>query len=149
MPHGYRISQVFSCISNGIQCGLSCGLSMWAFLFATLSYMPDLWSGWDIVVTCTLWPVLAIKAHRYFKVAIGLTVASDQSPTWSVIQFGGTSWSRQGLGGAIHLPLLNNCLHYPVSGTAEFILESCQSLQLRPINVCVWFEGELVTPELI
>ena len=55
--------------------------SRWAFLsngflLATLPYRPDLWSAWDIVVTCTLWPVLAIKACSSCKVAIGLLVAS-------------------------------------------------------------------------
>lgn len=87
--------------------------SRWAFmsngfLLATLPYMLDLWSAWDIVVTCILWPVLAINACRSFKVAIGLLVASDQSPTCSVIQFGGMAWCRQGLVGAINLPRLNN-----------------------------------------
>ena len=55
--------------------------SRWAFLshgflLATLPYMPDLWSAWDIVVTCTQWPVFSIKTCSSFKVAIGLLVAS-------------------------------------------------------------------------
>ena len=47
-----------------------------AFLVATLPYRPDLWSAWDIVVTCTKWPVYAIKACSSFKVAIGHLVVS-------------------------------------------------------------------------
>ena len=86
--------------------------SRWAFLsngilLATLGYRPGLWSAWDIVVTCTKWPVFAIKASSSFKVASGL---SDQSPPYVVIKFGGTAWSRQGLGGTIRLPPFHDCL---------------------------------------
>ena len=46
------------------------------FLLATQLYRPDLWSAWDIVVTCTQWPVFAMKPCSSFKVAIDLLVAS-------------------------------------------------------------------------
>ena len=58
------------------------------FLLATWPYRPDLCRAWDVVVTCTQWPVFAIKACSNcssFKVASGL---SDQSPPCLVIQFG-------------------------------------------------------------
>ena len=47
-----------------------------SFLLVTLPYRPDLWSAWNIVVTCTHWPFFAIKTCSSFKVAIGLLVAS-------------------------------------------------------------------------
>ena len=55
--------------------------SRWAFLsngflLATMPYRPDLWSAWDIVVTCTQWQIFTIKACSSFKIAIGLLVAS-------------------------------------------------------------------------
>ena len=87
------------------------------FLLATLLYRPDLWSAWDIVVTCTQWPVFAIKACSSFIVAIGLLCClSDHSPPCLVIQFGGTAWSRQGLCGTIRLPPLND---YPLQHSQD------------------------------
>ena len=84
------------------------------FLLSTLPYRPDLWSAWDIVITCSQWPVFAIKTCNSFKVAIGLLVTSLISLllAWSS-SMEEQPLSRQGLGGTIHLSLLNDYLDCP------------------------------------
>ena len=94
--------------SNGTRGGLFLSNG---FFLATLPYRPYLWSAWDIVVTCTLWQVFAIKGMYLLQsYHLPLGGLSDQSLSGLVIQFGGTAWSRQGLGGTIPLPYLNACL---------------------------------------
>jgi len=74
LPHGLKIfTLVFFCIP---QTGLEVGFLSNGFLLTTPPYRPGWLSAWDIVVTCTQWPVFAIKACSSFKVAIGLLVAS-------------------------------------------------------------------------
>ena len=73
MPHGFRISGMYFCIPQRD--------SRWAFLsngflLSPQPYRQDLWCAWNIFVTCTQWPIFAIKACGCFKVAIGLLVAS-------------------------------------------------------------------------
>jgi len=116
--------------------------SRWAFLsngflLATLPYRPDLWSAWDIVVTCTQWPIFAIKACSSFEVAIGL---SDQSPLCLVIQFGRTARSRQGLGGTIYLPLLNDCLDCAPRDKLQWLslVRTCPPTNLRVFHRPTW-----------
>ena len=60
------------------------------FLLATQPYRRDLWSAWDIGITCIQRPFLVIKACSSFKVTIGLLMASsDPSPPCLIIQFRG------------------------------------------------------------
>ena len=79
--------------------------SRWAFLsngflLATLLYRPDLWSAWDIVVTCTQWPVFAMKECSSFKLAIGLLVAS----LISLLAWSSTLKGRPDLGRVLVVP---------------------------------------------
>ena len=92
--------------------GLKVGFLSNGFLLAMLPYTPDLWSAWDLVVTCTQWPVFAIKVCNSFKVSIGLLEASLISLllAWSSSLEGRPDLYRVPVVGTICLPVLYDCL---------------------------------------
>ena len=71
-----------------------------SFLLAALSYKPEFWSTFDIVVTCRQWPLCAIKSFNSFNVSIVPSTLSDQFPPhytirrYSLMQIGSREYQN-------------------------------------------------------
>lgn len=62
------------------------------FFLATVSNKPQLWSAYEIVLTCTQWRLFAIKSCNFSKVVTGLLVVSLTSSFLLALSFSLKGW---------------------------------------------------------